>query len=283
MLAMRTYISSLLLLLACQHWSQAAVPYEELLYRGKAIPFYVDSQDPEQQGLISLIKAGRLAERMAAVVNASLRIKTDFGIGFQSCGAAQAFFSPQKRSIVICSEFVALVVKLARDDRDFIMKLPREEFAKIIDGAFWGVFLHELAHAVIATNGVPITGREEDVADQFSLWYAVNFIDMNKTPIAFPTIWFWRQMAKSRDVPSMTKDQFRQFLSNEHSLDEQRIYNVACWNMGADPAGGNETASFAGLSGDRVKRCHNEYASMDKGMRSRFKKYLKIRPLSGRW
>lgn len=263
--------------------ARAAVPFEQLLYKGKAVPFYKDSANPAQQKLIETIKRGQLAERMAFVVNANLRMKGDIGVGFESCGQVNAFFNPQRQAVVICSEFVEMVIKTAYNDKDFMMRLPREQFAKIIDGLFWGVYFHELAHAIIHTNNVPVTGREEDVADQFAVWFAVNFVDLSQTPVVMPTIWLWSRMAKERSIPTMTEDERKSFLSNEHSLDEQRIYNMACWVLGTGSEGGAKTARFAGLPDARAQRCVGEYAQVDKGMRNHFKKYFKSKPLRGSW
>lgn len=263
--------------------THAAIPFEQLLYKGRAVSFYNDSHNPEQQKYIEGIKRTHLAERMATLVNGALMMKSDIGVEFESCGRINAFFSPQRRTIVICSEFIEMMIKTARNDNELMMKLPREQFVKGMDGLIWGIFLHELAHAIIHTNNVPVTGREEDVADQFAVWYAVNFVDLNQTPIVMPTIWFWSRLAKERDIPSMTEPERRSFMSNEHSLDEQRIYNMACWVLGTGSASGAKTAQFAGLPNERAQRCTGEYAQVDMGLRSLFKKYFKVKPLRGAW
>jgi hypothetical protein len=263
--------------------ANATVPFEHLLYKGQATPFYNDSTDSEQQKYISGIKGSKLAERMASLVTGSLRMKSDIGIGFESCGRVNAFFSPQRRAIVICSEFIEMILITARNDKDFMMTLPREQFGKAMDGLIAGIFFHELAHAIIHTNNVPVTGREEDVADQFAVWFAVNFVNLNQNPVIMPTIWFWSRLAKERDIPSMTQQERRNFMSNEHSLDEQRIYNMACWVLGTGSEGGAKTASFAGLPNERAQRCRGEYAQVDRGMKSHFKKYFKMSPLRGTW
>ncbi len=263
--------------------AQAALPFEQLLYEGKAVPFYSDSPDPEQQKFIELTKKWNLAERMAGLVNSSLRIKGDIGVGFESCNQVNAFFSPQRRTIVICSEFLEMVFKTAYNDHEFMRKLPPEQITKALVGLLWGIYFHELAHAIIHTNHVPVTGREEDVADQFAVWYAVNFVNLNQLPIVMPSIWLWSRMAKERSIPTMTEDQRKSFLSNEHSLDEQRIYNMACWVLGTGSAGGAKTARFAGLPETRAQRCPGEYAQVDRGMRNHFKKYFKSKPLRGSW
>ncbi len=280
---MRKMTSTLLVTLLFCLSSHAALPFEQLLYKGRAVPFYNDSNSPEQQKYIDGIRGSQLAERMASLVSGSLMMKSDIGVGFESCGQVNAFFNPQRHAIVICSEFIDMMAKTAFNDKELMMKLPREQFGKVINGLIWGIFFHELAHAIIHTNSVPVTGREEDVADQFAVWFAVNFVDLNQTPIVLPTVWFWSRLAKERDIPSMTEQERRSFMSNEHSLDEQRIYNMACWDLGTGSDGGAKTAQYAGLPTERAQRCPGEYAQVDMGMKSHFKKYFKVRPLRGTW
>lgn len=263
--------------------AHSALPFEQLLYKGRAVPFYNDSSNQEQQKYIDGVRSVHLAERMANLVSGTLMMKSDIGVGFESCGRVNAFFNPQRSVIVICSEFIEMMTKTAFNDKEFMMRLSREQFAKVMNGLIWGIFFHELAHAVIHTNNVPVTGREEDVADQFAVWFAVNFVDLSQTPIVMPTIWFWNRLAKERDIPSMTEYERRSFMSNEHSLDEQRIYNMACWVLGTGSEGGAKTARYAGLPNERAQRCSGEYAQMDAGMRNRFKKFFKVRPLRGTW
>ena len=263
--------------------ARAALPFEQLLYKGRAVPFYGEASSPDQQKYIDILRGSHLAERQAYLVNSSLHLKSDIGVGFESCGQVNALFDRQKHSIIICYEFVDMVVKTAYDDKDGLMKLPKEQFSKVIDGLMWGVFLHELGHALIHTNNVPVTGREEDVADQFSVWFAVNFLDLNKTPVISPKIWLWSRLAQARNIPTMTEDERRRFMSNEHSLDEQRIYNLACWALGTGSEGGAKTAAYARLPEERAQRCPAEYAQVDFAMKSLFKKYFKVKPLRGSW
>lgn len=260
----------------------SALPLEQYLYKGKAIPFYNQPTDSRHQKYAEIMASTQLAERMAAVVNGALMLKSDIGVGFESCGYPNALFSAQRQSIVICYEFLDLVVQVATSDPE-MMNLPRDRFAKRIDGALWSVYMHELGHALIAINRIPITGREEDVADQFAIWTALNYVDLSQTPMILPTLWFWGQLAKSRNIPNMSQDERKRLMSDEHSLDEQRIFNIACWNFGFDPQRGTPAAQSVGLTPERAQRCGKEYQDMETGMRKYFGKYFKIRPLSGRW
>lgn len=139
------------------------------------------------------------------------------------------------------------------------------------------MFFHEMGHAIIGINRVPITGREEDVADQFALYFASNFIEQ-RAPVVQPTIWLFTQMAKQVDVASADQATIKRLMSNEHSLDQQRIFNLACWSLGANASRGFVSAQYVGLPQERASRCSGEYASLDRGIKKQFQRYLRVHP-----
>jgi hypothetical protein len=85
-------------------------------------------------------------------------------------------------------------------------------------------------------------------------------------------------MAKRLDVTSADQATIKRLMSNEHSLDEQRIYNLACWALGANSSRGYASAQYVGLPPDRANRCRGEFATLDRGVRKQFQKFLKVRP-----
>ena len=259
----------------------AASPVDLIFDRGKAIPYY-GAPGAQFQNLGDAIRQSQLAEKMAGLVNSTVLLKSNIGIGFDLCGHANASFDKQKGTLSICYEFIDLIAKIAHDDPK-VVAMPRESFAKMFDGVLGSVFLHELGHAIIAVNGVPITGREEDVADQFSTWYSLNFVDQKKVPMIFPAVWFWTRFALLQDVQSMTEAQRKNAMSDEHSLSEQRTANVACWAFGMDPQNNGTTAQLSGLSQHRAERCSAEYLQLEAAMKHDFVRYFKVKPLSGRW
>lgn len=247
------------------------MPFEELLYKGAAVSFYGNANSQQQVQILEQVKRFQLAERMAQVTNASVRLRQNLGIGFQSCGNPNAFFDPQRSAIVFCLEMIELMVAQAKADTGLVPA----EIGRTIEGAIWGIFFHELGHAVVGVNRVPITGREEDVADQFALYYAVNFIEPQNMPVVLPTIWFFKMMAQDLNVSSANQDQVKRLMADEHSLSDQRIYNLACWAYGAHSARGAMAANFVKLPQERGVRCSKEYEALDYGIKARFKKYFK--------
>lgn len=254
------------------------LPFEQFLYKGRAVPFYGNPATEFQTKLEGVLRQSRMAERMAQLTEASLHLRRDLSVGFESCGKPNAFYDPQRSRVVFCFEMIELVAKLAQADGDFASRLDRPHFAKLVDGVVWGIFLHELGHAVIDIDRVPITGREEDVADQFALYYSVKFLEPRDVPVVLPTIWFFRALGKNRDIAASSPEAVKRLLADEHSLDDQRTYNLACWAFGANQTRGLSAAKFVGLPEERARRCAGEYARLDDGIRSRFRKYLKIKP-----
>ncbi len=80
----------------------------------------------------------------------------------------------------------------------------------------------------------------------------------------------------------MSEDGRNALMSDEHSLDEQRVFNIAYWVFGFDPQAGREAAQMYGPSQERAQRCGSEYSKLENGMRKNFGKFLKVRPMSGR-
>jgi len=96
--------------------------------------------------------------------------------------------------------------------------------------------------------------------------------------VTAPTIWLFQQMARRQDIASADQESIKKLMSNEHSLDQQRVYNLACWAYGANSLSGLDAARAVGLPEDRARRCHGEYASLDRAFRKQFQKYLLLRP-----
>jgi len=269
--------------LAFTQHGYAATPLQMFLDKGRAIPTYQQSADPAQQPYLNALQRAHMAERMSQLINATFLLKQDITVAIRSCGTVNAFFTPGTNEISICTEMVEMMGKLASADPVYMAPSSRDQFAKNIEGLLWSIFLHELGHALVYVNRVPITGREEDVADQFVVWYGAHFVDFDRAALFSPTVWYWSRMAQVNDLPSMTPDQRRAYLANEHSLDGVRVFNLSCWAFGTGLAEGIESARLAQLPRERMLRCPGEWEKTDASMRTLFKKYVKVAPIRGPW
>jgi hypothetical protein len=251
------------------------LPLEHFLWSGQATSFYGQSHDPHLQRLLGMVRNSQLAERMAGVAQTHLQLRYNLGVGFKECGASQAFYDPSNRSITICAEFLGQVLDLMTQKKEFFATLNAQRLDGWINGILWFVFLHELAHAVIDINHVAITGREEDVADQFAAWYALNFVDLKLQPIFGPTAWFFQELPTSSELQKLPPETLKHLMADVHPLQQQRVFNLACWRYGLDQIKGAQLARQVQLPVARLEQCPQEYSRLDEGIKSQFKKYLR--------
>jgi len=118
-----------------------------------------------------------------------------------------------------------------------------------------GIFYHELGHAIIHTEGVPIFGQEEDAADVFSIFLVdALFEEEDAQSLAL-------DMAEGFAGEAMIRDAETGEIAwwDTHGPDEQRFYTIACILYGADPDARKDFASAVDLPEERAESCAGEY------------------------
>ena len=116
------------------------------------------------------------------------------------------------------------------------------------------VLIHEIAHALIDVLELPITGREEDAADDFA---AVVVLGYSHDPDAVrATADFFHALDDRGDSAHRDVTEFM----DEHSLSIQRFYSLTCRLYGADPEGHAHIAATTGMSERRLAGCPEEWA-----------------------
>lgn len=118
-----------------------------------------------------------------------------------------------------------------------------------------GIFYHELGHALIDIEQIPIFGQEEDAADTFSIFLIdALFDEVDAESLAYDTaIGFWAESeyrSEEWDEP---------YWWDVHGPDEQRYYNTVCLFYGADPDQRQEYADALELPEERAENCAHEY------------------------
>ena len=129
------------------------------------------------------------------------------------------------------------------------------ESSDFVEANILGIFYHELGHAIIHTEGVPIFGQEEDAADVFSIFLVdALFEDEDAQALAL-------DMASGFAGEAMIRDAEAEEIAwwDTHGPDEQRFYNMACILYGADPDKREDFADDVGLPEERAESCAEEY------------------------
>jgi Putative metallopeptidase len=187
----------------------------------------------------------------------NIALPENIGVVGAPCGDANAYWDPTSRAMIVCYELFDLMTQMFRDDATSQEELDNEVF-----GATRFIFYHELGHALIDIFGIPFTGREEDAVDQFSTILLMSAGGAG-VDAALAGANFFYKFASVTELEELV-------FWDEHSLDQQRFYDIVCLVYGSDPetydfllqreSKGFLLSSDQGyLPKERAERCYDEY------------------------
>ncbi|MCB1339176.1 MAG: hypothetical protein KDK10_17555 [Maritimibacter sp.] len=133
--------------------------------------------------------------------------------------------------------------------------LADEATEAFVEANVLAVLYHELGHALIDIEGVPIFGQEEDAADVFSILLIDAFYEEEAAvSLAYDTAFgFLGEAERSR------AEGIDPAFWDVHGPDEQRYYNTVCLFYGANPDERDDVAEELGLPEDRAETCPEEF------------------------
>lgn len=149
-----------------------------------------------------------------------------------------------------------------------------EQRSAAVMGPTMGIFLHELAHAMIGELGLPATGPEEDAADDFSAYIMGAMVRGKANPFL---------------IDLVTNSSLHKFYSakrqqeagqphpwwGEHAADIRRFRNSFCMLYGADPALYGNLANSFQLDSNWRNRCSRDYAKRSKAWKTLMRPYAR--------
>lgn len=161
--------------------------------------------------------------------------------------------------IVICYELVDKVFEIWYEyyDGDYTDE-DYEYLGYCAHDVLSYVLLHEVAHAIIHIYDLPVTGLEENAADQFAA-LILSYTYAEDTPDDFTRgqdmlyhvgNFYWFQSEIQPSVGSFW---------DVHNLDIQRFYNISCYSYGADPKYNQDLIDDESLPEDRALGCEYEF------------------------
>ena len=149
------------------------------------------------------------------------------------------------------------------DIKNRVLGLPMwKDMGKDVYDLFVG---HEVGHALIDVYQLPVTGLEENVADQFaSLMLSYTYDEstgdysIGQDMLYNVGTWFWI----SNELYSVNPDDYPFW--DTHNLDIQRFYNISCYAYGSDPQYNQDLVDEGYLPEDRAYWCEEEYLVMER-------------------
>jgi len=202
----------------------------------------------------SLMTRTHLLEHVAEKINQTLNLPYDIALVGAQCGEANAFWNYAEKKITICYEDanLSLTSFKAAGDSDPIPAAVNAELA---------TFYHELAHAAIDFDELPITGREEDASDQLVVFLLLEPDENgNVEPAAEQAVKDYARMFEQ--YAEGEGDLVEADFAAKHSVNQTRMYNVLCWMYGHDPVEHADLVTDGFLPESRASGCQAEYQQL---------------------
>lgn len=250
---------------AAQDPNQA--PEENAADTGSMIFTYDDAESTEALNGRALMQDNGLLEDFADDINQTLNLPHDIQLHGSQCGQANAFWDASANTITICYEDADLGQRIFTEagDADPDASAMNSEYA---------TFYHEVGHMAISVYDLPVTGREEDVADQLAAYILLTPSDDGQIdPESVQAVKdFARAFAASgAERTELDSDDF----ADVHSLDMQRVYNLECWIYGSNPEANADLVSGGQLPEDRASGCQEEWVQLDQAWSTLLDPYFK--------
>lgn len=199
----------------------------------------------------TLMMNAHLLENVVEKVNGTLKLPEDIALVGAQCDTPNAFWQFSEKKITLCYEDAALSLrsfKAAGDDDPIPAALNAER----------ATFYHELAHAAIDLGGLPITGKEEDAADQLVVYLFLSpDANGNVEPGAERAVRDYARMFEHYADNAGAIDEAA--LADKHPVDQARMYNMLCWMYGSDPEKFGRLVTDGELPESRAAGCEEEY------------------------
>jgi hypothetical protein len=218
--------------------------------RGRFLVRYATPRNADERFLVSLVKQSQLGPVMAELSKA-LIIPRNVTIVVKG-GQAGPYYDPDTHVIVLNHPFLELGFNVYSAEYP---KITGYELGKALASLEYFVLFHEIGHALVDLWNIPVLGREEDAVDGFSTIFMTTYVPDGGQIALWGADFF--------DYLGRHEGKFgRNDFADEHSLDPQRAYSIACWVYGSNPK------KYAGLAGviprARLVRCPAEYRSLRK-------------------
>ena len=100
----------------------------------------------------------------ATVLTELFRLPTDVTVTLASCGRTDAFYSPVQQRLYLCDELLTYFVQVFA---------PPEDSPTAVRDATLFTFFHLVGHALIQVLDLPVTGPDEEAADEMGAVFLV--------------------------------------------------------------------------------------------------------------
>ena len=239
---------------------------------GDFVVRYEATENEDYREMEAILKETRLLEETAQELNGVFALPAEVPVVLRECGEVNAFYDPEGKEISLCYELVEYYAGMFLSEDQ--TEEEAQEGGEAVVGATLFTFYHELGHALIDLYDLPVTGREEDAVDQLATMILLEGGEEGETA-ALNGAWSFLSEEEEEEEEEGEEEGEELAFWDEHSLDEQRFYNIVCWSYGKNPEGFQDLVDDETLPEGRAERCPAEYDRMSRSWDSLLDPYVK--------
>src|SRR6516225_3402226 len=213
---------------------------------------YVPPKSSAHNALYKLVREQRILEEIRDLLE-PFRLPQRLLIRTEGCdGQVNAWYDDGV--ITVCYEYLDWVWQSAHPEQTTAAGIAPID---ALTGPVIQIILHEAGHAVFDLLKVPIFGREEDAADQFSAYVMLHAGKDEVRRLIRGAAYQFKSGVQSESQNIATKR-----FADVHGTIAERFYNILCLAYGADEELFKDIVANGYLPKSRAEGCSDEYANV---------------------
>jgi hypothetical protein len=233
----------------------AGLPEAHAAEPGQIDIAYLPPKNPAHRPLQELLKSKRVLEKLQAILS-PFRLPSRVVLKVEGCdGVANAYSGDS--AVTVCYEYLDEIWQRVPGETTPEGVAPVDALV----GPMVDVFFHEFGHVLFYLLQVPILGREEDAADQFSAYLMLHFGPEEARRLIAGSAYQFKPDLKPQIT--LNKNDF----SDTHGAPAARFYNLLCIAFGADAKLFGDFVAKGYLPVERAIGCEDEYRQLAYGIK----------------
>lgn len=211
---------------------------------------YLPPKDPAHLPLYELLTSRRVLEKLQTLLS-PFRLPRRVLLKVEGCDGRVNAYSGGG-AVTVCYEYLDEIWRNVPSQTTPEGVTPVDALV----GPLADVFFHEFGHVVFYVLQVPVLGREEDAADQFSAYLMLHFGPDEARRLILGSAYQFKPELQPKVTLKLND------FSDSHGAPAQRFYNLLCIAFGANPDLFDDFVSKGYLPVERAIGCEDEYRQL---------------------
>jgi hypothetical protein len=216
--------------------------------------FHISYIKPKNKEFLDIYKSYKSSKGYDLVldeINDTFVLPQNIPVEFTECGEPNAYYDPEAVKVSLCYEFVKYTEDLIEQSGEDAKDAKIHAFNSMMF-----IMFHEVGHALIDQLEIPVTGKEEDAVDDLASLIMLSGGEAGEEALVSAMLQFGGSADEAHAEAGKAENLG---FWDEHSLDAQRFYSIACVLYGSNPEKFSDMIGDDGLPEARAEGCPAEY------------------------